>query len=126
MWLDHCSVPALNTVFTFSGYGLQLSVSHLFAHGFWVGDGGGEEAVPLQSAIQPCPVIMSVPSVWQTPGNQSAKLFVHGIANLTFGTATYTTKTAIPGTSVLTVNVCVTPGQLTDTGSISVGNYAVQ
>lgn len=55
---------------------------HLFSHGLRVGDGGAEEAVPLQPAVQSGPVIVAVPRVGQTPGNQGVKLSVCRVARL--------------------------------------------
>lgn len=42
---------------------------YLLAHGFRIGDSCAEEAVPLQPAVEPSPVIVSVPSVGQAPGD---------------------------------------------------------
>lgn len=47
---------------------------YLLAHRFRVGDGCAEEAIPLQSAVESCPVIVAVPSVGQTPRNQGVEL----------------------------------------------------
>lgn len=48
--------------------------SYLFAHWFRVGDGCAEEAIPLQSAVESCPVVVAVPSVGQTPRDQGVEL----------------------------------------------------
>lgn len=53
---------------------IWFDVLYLFAHRFRVGDGCTEEAVPLQSAIESCPVIVAVPGVGQTPWDQGVKL----------------------------------------------------
>lgn len=57
-----------------------LSGAHLLAHGLRVGDGGAEESVPLQSAIEPSPVVVTVARVGQAPGDQGVELSVGWIA----------------------------------------------
>lgn len=47
---------------------------YLLAHGFRVGDSCAEEAIPLQSTVESSPVIVTVTSVGQTPGDQGVKL----------------------------------------------------
>lgn len=47
---------------------------YLLAHGLRVGDSCAEEAIPLQSAVQSGPVIVAVPGVGQTPGDQGVEL----------------------------------------------------
>ena len=54
----------------------------LFAHGLGVGDGGGEETVPLQPAIEACPLVVPVGGVWQAPGDQGVVLPVDGVTRL--------------------------------------------
>lgn len=56
--------------------------SYLFAHGFRVGDGGAEEAVPLQPAVQTGPVVVTVAGVRKTPGDQRVELPVRRVARL--------------------------------------------
>lgn len=59
-----------------------LWVEHptLLAHGLRVGDSGAEEAIPLQTPIEAGPVVVSVPSVRQAPGDEGAELSVIGVA----------------------------------------------
>lgn len=57
---------------------------YLFSHGFRVGDSCTEEAVPLQPAVQSGPVVVAVPSVWQTPRDQGVKLPVRRVAWLPY------------------------------------------
>lgn len=57
---------------------------YLLSHWFRVGDSRAEEAVPLQPAVQPGPVIVAVPSVGQTPGDQGVKLPVCRVAGLSY------------------------------------------
>lgn len=53
---------------------------YLLAHGFRVGNRGAEEAVPLQPAVESGPVIVAVPGVGETPGDQGVKLPVCRVA----------------------------------------------
>lgn len=56
--------------------------THLFAHGLWVGDCGAEEAVPLQPAVEPGPVVVAVAGVGQTPGDERVELSVCWVTRL--------------------------------------------
>ena len=53
-----------------------ISDANLLAHGLRVGYCGAEEAIPLQSAIEPGPVVVAVARVRQTPGDQGVELSV--------------------------------------------------
>lgn len=53
---------------------LHCAELYLLAHGLRVGNGGTEEAVPLQPAVQPGPVIMTITRVRQTPRDQCVEL----------------------------------------------------
>jgi len=48
-----------------------VSVTDLFAHWLWHGDGGGELEEPVESAVETSPVAKTVARVRQTPRNQS-------------------------------------------------------
>jgi len=63
-------------------------LSDLFSHWLRVGDGCAEEAVPLQSAIQPSPVVVPVAGVRQTPWDDCVELTMHWIAGFTLSTGT--------------------------------------
>ncbi len=56
--------------------------SDLLAHGLGVGDCCAEESVPLESAVQTGPVVVSVSGVRQAPRHQRVVLFVLGVALL--------------------------------------------
>lgn len=47
----------------FLGVLVLCSELYLLAHGLRVGNGGAEEAVPLQSAVQSGPVVMTITRV---------------------------------------------------------------
>lgn len=55
-------------------------LTYLLAHGLRVSDSCAEEAVPLQSAVESGPVVVAVPGVGQTPGDQCAELSVCRVA----------------------------------------------
>jgi len=59
---------------------ISEGVQYLLAHGLRVGDRCAEEAIPLQPAVEAGPVIVAVPSVRQTPGDQGVKLPVCRVA----------------------------------------------
>lgn len=59
--------------------------THLLAHGFGVGDGGAEEAIPLQPPVEPGPVVVPVAGVGQAPGDEGVELPVCGVAGLPWG-----------------------------------------
>lgn len=61
-----------------------LRVEHptLLAHGLRVGDSGAEEAVPFQTPVEASPVVMSVPSMRQAPGDEGAELSGIRVAGL--------------------------------------------
>ena len=63
--------------------------AHLLPHWFWVGDSCAEEPVPLQTAIQPCPVVVAVASVRQAPRDESVVLAVGGVTPLSLSTAAH-------------------------------------
>lgn len=50
--------------------------SYLFSHRLRIGDSGAEESIPFQPAIQTGPVIVSVSSVGQAPGDECVELSV--------------------------------------------------
>lgn len=56
---------------------------YLLAHWFRIGDCCAEETIPFQPAIESRPVIVAVPSVGQTPGDQGIKLPVCRVTRLT-------------------------------------------
>lgn len=58
-------------------------LAYLLAHWFRIGDCCAEETIPFQPAIESRPVIMAVPSVGQTPGDQGIKLPVCRVTRLT-------------------------------------------
>jgi len=41
-----------------------MGMANLFSHWLRVSDGRAEESVPLQSAVEPGPVVVSVAGVW--------------------------------------------------------------
>ena len=49
---------------------LGVEDAALLPHGLRVGDGGGEEAVPLHPAVEAGPVVVPVPGVRQAPRDQ--------------------------------------------------------
>ena len=83
--------------------------TNLFPHWLGVGDGGAKESVPLQSAIEPCPVIVSVAGVGKTPGDEGAKLLVRRVARLALRTRAHATQGTIRITSVPLVVMGVLP-----------------
>lgn len=80
---------------------LRIRISHC----------GGEEAIPLQTAIEASPVVVAVASVRETPGDQGPKLLVHGVTWLPLSTPTHASQGAIIGTTILFVFVSVVPTQ---------------
>ena len=89
--------------------------AYLFPHWFWIGDSCREKAIPLQSAIETCPVIVSVARVGEAPWDEGAKLFVHGITWLPFSTRTHTTKCTIACPTILDIFVRVSPASHANT-----------
>ena len=94
-------------VFSWLWLSLHSFHDYLFPHGFRIGDCGRKEAIPLQPAIESCPVIVAIASVREAPGNESAKLLVHGITWLPLSTRTDTTE-GIFCTAIFVVLVGVT------------------
>lgn len=72
----HWATPAL------AGRGDGSGGAHLLAHGLGVGDGGAEEAIPLQAPIEPGPVVVPVAGMGQAPGDEGVELPVRGVARL--------------------------------------------
>ena len=60
---------------------------YLLSHWLRVGNSCAEEAVPLQPAVESGPVIVAVPSVRQTPGDQGVKLPVCRVTRLPYDEA---------------------------------------
>jgi len=85
-----------------------LWLADLFSHWLRIGDGGAEEAVPLQSTVQPGPVVVPVASVRQTPRNYCVELAVHWITGFTLGTSAHATQCSGWRSSVVPVVVSVT------------------
>ena len=83
---------------------------NLLSHWLWVGDGCGEESVPLQSPIKPCPVVMSVACVRETPRNQSAKLLVCWITWLPSSTRAHTPQLSSSTATILFIIINVFTG----------------
>lgn len=48
--------------------------TYLLAHGLRVGDGGAEEAIPLQPSVEAGPVVVPVSGVGQAPGDERVEL----------------------------------------------------
>ena len=82
-------------------------IIYLFSHGLRVGDSGTEISVPLQSTIEAGPVVVPVTSVWQTPGDQGAKLFVRSVTWLASSTRTHTTQLSFSTAAILLVMMSV-------------------
>lgn len=86
--MQHAPLKHNHTQFSLAPHAGVLRLawrSYLLAHGLGVGDGGAEEAVPLQPAVQPGPVVVSVAGVRQAPGDQGVELPVCRVARLPCG-----------------------------------------
>ena len=59
---------------------IRVENSALLAHGLGVGDGGGEEAVPVDPAVQTRPLVVPGPGVRETPGHHSPVLLLCRVA----------------------------------------------
>ncbi len=111
LWMQHSALD------THNGHLVQVHtagwrvgpIKYLLPHWLWVSDGRGEEPLPLQPAIQACPVVVSVASVRQAPRDERSKLSIHGITHIPLSTGTHTTKGAILGTTILDVFMSVAP-----------------
>lgn len=70
--------------FQHADHAVLLRVQHaaLLAHRLRVGDDGAEEAVPLEPPVETGPVVVPVPSVGQTPGDERVEPSGHGVAGL--------------------------------------------
>lgn len=97
--------PLMPTRNTAIFYG--VSHAYLFAHWFRVGDGRTEEAVPLQTAIETGPVIVTIAGVRQTPGNQCVELAIGWITGFAIGTGAHSAHSTSRAPAVLLVWVCV-------------------
>ena len=81
--------------------------TNLLSHWFRISDSCAEVAVPLQPAIQTCPVVVAVSSVRQAPRNKGSKLLVLGVTRLSLCTRTHASQSLILSFAVLLVMVCV-------------------
>lgn len=75
----------------------------LLAHGLRVGDGGTEEAIPLQTPVEASPVVVPVPSVRQAPGDERVELSGSRVAGLAFRTGADPTQGPGAAAAVLRV-----------------------
>ena len=85
------------------------SHANLFPHGFWVGDSGGEKAIPLQTSVEAGPVVVAVAGVWQTPGDEGIELPVCWVAGFACRTAAHATQVPAAALAVTLVWVRVDP-----------------
>ena len=77
----------------------------LLAHGLGVGDGGGEEAVHLDPAVQTGPLIVPVAGVGEAPGDQGVLLPVRRVTLLLpVGTAAHASQS--PAARSKTLKLC--------------------
>ena len=79
------------------------SLSHLFAHGLRVSDGGTKETVPVEAAVEPRPMVVSVASVGETPRHQRVELPVHRVTGFPQCTATHSSPLSIRAAPVTLV-----------------------
>lgn len=88
---------------------------YLFAHRLRVGHCCTEEAIHLQPPIKPRPVIVSVPGVRKTPGDQGVELPVHRLTGFALGAGAHATQAAIVALTILLVMMGVAPASVTHT-----------
>ena len=80
--------------------------SSLLPHWLRVGDGGGEEAVPLHSAVETSPLVVPGAGVRETPWYQGPVLLVAGVA-LALPVSTHTHPSLGPGAAPALLDVVV-------------------
>lgn len=87
---------------------MNIQEPDLFAHGLRIGDSSTEETIPLQAAIQPCPMVVPISSMGQAPGNKGVELAVHRITSTALSTLTHPPQCTTGWSSILLVLVGVT------------------
>lgn len=84
---------------------------YLLAHWLGIGDGGAEESIVLETAVQTGPVVVPVAGVRKTPRDQSVVLLVQRIAWLAGGTGANAPQITAGGISVLLVLMSIHSGE---------------
>lgn len=118
LWVYVCQINDLQNLTHFTAntkYCNWINKTHLFTHGFWVSDRGGEESIPFQSAVETGPVVVTVTSVRETPGNKGVELFVHGVTWFPCSTRAHTSHSSSGWSPLFFIWVCVLPSGIKTT-----------